>query len=84
MTLVARYARPVSSDDLVPAAAHTMPVVVASGHHDVFLPPARLRAGARQRIHADADIVPAAGHLVTDEHPDLIAALVARLEDQWR
>ena len=84
MTLVARHARPVSSDDLVPAAAHTMPVVVASGHHDVFLPPERLRAGARQRIHADADIVPAAGHLVTDEHPDLIAALVARLEDQWR
>lgn len=78
-TLVARNSRPVSSDDRVPAAAQSVPVVIASGRHDVFLPPDRLRAGARQRIHVDADIIPAAGHLVTDEHPDLLAALVDRL-----
>lgn len=79
MTLVARHTRPVSSDDLVPAAARTMPVVIASGDRDVFLPPDRLRSGARQRIHVDADIIPAAGHLVTDEHPDQLVVLVDRL-----
>ncbi|WP_229402713.1 alpha/beta fold hydrolase [Micromonospora okii] len=79
MTLVARHARPVSSDDLVPAAARTMPTLIASGDQDVFLPPARLRSAAQQRCHVDADIIPAAGHLVTDEHPDQLAALVARL-----
>ncbi|MFI5925038.1 alpha/beta fold hydrolase [Micromonospora sp. NPDC051543] len=80
MTLVARHSRPVSTGDLVPAAAR-VPVVVASGDHDVFLPPDRLRAAAEQRLHAGVDIVPAAGHLVTDEHPDTLAALVARLVD---
>lgn len=79
MTLVARHARPVSTDDLVPAATSTVPVVIASGDHDVFLPPDRLRAAAEQRLHAGVDIVPAAGHLVTDEHPDTLAALVSRL-----
>ncbi|MGV9215009.1 alpha/beta fold hydrolase [Micromonospora sp. RB23] len=81
MTLVARHTRPVSTDDLVPAATSRAPVVIASGDHDVFLPPDRLRAAAEQRLHADVDIVPAAGHLVTDEHPDTLAALVGRLVD---
>ncbi|MEU8387149.1 alpha/beta hydrolase [Micromonospora sp. NPDC048843] len=81
MTLVARHARPVSSDDLVPAVARTMPVVIASGDQDVFLPPNRLRSGAQQRLHVDPDIISAAGHLVTDEHPDQLAALVGRLVD---
>lgn len=79
MTLVARYARPVSSDDLVPPIARTMPVVIASGEQDVFLPPDRLRSGARERIHVDVDFISAAGHLVTDEHPDQLVALVDRL-----
>ncbi|WP_422736265.1 alpha/beta fold hydrolase [Micromonospora sp. WMMD729] len=81
MTLVARHARPVSTDDLVPAATSRAPVVIASGDHDVFLPPDRLRRAAEQRLHAGVDIVPAAGHLVTDEHPDTLAALVGRLVD---
>ncbi|MEV7331902.1 alpha/beta hydrolase [Micromonospora sp. NPDC093244] len=79
MTLVARHTRPVSSDDLVPESRRTVPTVIAGGDQDVFLPPARLRSGARQRIHVDADIVHAAGHLLTDEHPDRLAALVGRL-----
>ncbi|WP_208869730.1 alpha/beta fold hydrolase [Micromonospora cremea] len=79
MTLVARHARAVSSDDLVPAVARTMPVIIASGDQDVFLPPNRLRSGAQQRLHVDPVIIPAAGHLVTDEHPDQLAALVGRL-----
>ncbi|MFF0152460.1 alpha/beta fold hydrolase [Micromonospora sp. NPDC005203] len=81
MTLVARHARPVSSDDLVRPLTRTMPVVVASGDQDVFLPPNRLRSGAQQRLHVDLDIIFAAGHLVTDEHPDQLAALVGRLVD---
>ncbi|MEU5944229.1 alpha/beta hydrolase [Micromonospora sp. NPDC047465] len=79
MTLVARHARPVSSDDLAPAAARRVPVVIASGDQDVFLPPDRLRSAAQQRSHVDADIIPDAGHLVTDEYPDKLAALVGRL-----
>lgn len=78
MTLVTRHARPVSSGDAVPAAVRTVPVVIASGDHDVFLPPRRLRPAARQRMDIDVDIVAAAGHLVTEEHPDQLAALVSR------
>ncbi|MEV4213613.1 alpha/beta hydrolase [Micromonospora sp. NPDC049662] len=81
MTLVARHARPVSTDEFLSAATRRTPVVLASGDHDVFLPPDRLRAAAEQRLQAGVDIVPAAGHLVTDEHPDTLAALVARLVD---
>ncbi|MEU8181661.1 alpha/beta hydrolase [Micromonospora sp. NPDC049047] len=81
MTLVARHTRPVSADDLVPAATRTVPVVIASGQHDVFLPPDRLRSAAEQRLQLDVDIIPAAGHLVTDEHPDTLAALVGRFVD---
>ncbi|MEU7609122.1 alpha/beta hydrolase [Micromonospora sp. NPDC049204] len=79
MTLVARHTRPVSSDDLVPPVTRTVPVVIASGDQDVFLPPNRLRSGAQQRLHVDPDIIFSAGHLVTDEHPDQLAAMVGRL-----
>ncbi|MET8233426.1 alpha/beta hydrolase [Micromonospora sp. NPDC005298] len=79
MALVARHARPVSSDDPVPAPARTTPIVIAVGDQDVFLPPDRLRSGARRRLHVDVEIVRGGGHLVTDEHPGQLAALVDRL-----
>jgi pimeloyl-ACP methyl ester carboxylesterase len=82
-TLVARTCRPSLAPAVVPdrvlAVARRGPCVVATGHADPFLPPSRVLPAARRRLGAAAEVIAAAGHLVPDEQPGAIAALVARV-----
>jgi pimeloyl-ACP methyl ester carboxylesterase len=48
-------------------------VAVLAGAHDAFFPPQRLAAPARDRLGVPVDTVPGAGHLLTDQHPDVVA-----------
>ena len=52
---------------------------VATGQHDVFLPPGRLRRPAAQKLGVDLRVIPDAGHLVTHEQPNALAALVEEI-----
>ncbi|WP_328793050.1 MULTISPECIES: alpha/beta fold hydrolase [unclassified Streptomyces] len=64
--------------EVLDAAAATGPVVVI-GHSfgaDTFLPPRRLAPAARTMLGTDLHVIPDAGHLVIEEHPGRLAALV--------
>lgn len=76
MTLVGRHSRPVSSADLVAAPARPVSTVVATGTHDQFLPPRRLGPAAQRILGVELDTVANAGHLVTDEQPRHLVALI--------
>ena len=83
MTLVARSCR----TSLAPgplrtsafAAARDVTNIVATGEHDVFLPPARLLAPTALQLHTRLRVLPGTGHLATDENPRAIGALVAEV-----
>ncbi|MEU3601565.1 alpha/beta fold hydrolase [Streptomyces sp. NPDC006798] len=77
MTLVARHARSSGAPTTATLPARPVPRHVISGEHDTFLPPHRLRDAVRTLPNIRFDVVPAAGHLITDEHPDRLAALTA-------
>jgi pimeloyl-ACP methyl ester carboxylesterase len=79
-TLVARHCHSSLAPHPLPAhllaARRGVPCVVATGEHDTFLPPARLRGPALERLGAELRVIADAGHLVTDERPEAIAELV--------
>jgi pimeloyl-ACP methyl ester carboxylesterase len=79
MTLVATHTRPVSSDDLISATPAPGQVLVATGDHDLLLPPKRLAPAAQRLLGADLTVIPHAGHLVVDDQPDRILDLVDTL-----
>lgn len=58
---------------------HGRPVVVVAGAADVFFPPARLAGPARRHLGLDVETVPGAGHLLTDQRPELVASQVRTL-----
>ncbi|MFE7765953.1 alpha/beta fold hydrolase [Streptomyces sp. NPDC057438] len=60
------------------AERRSVPCLVAAGRHDVFLPPRRVAPAARRHLGASLHILEGAGHLLLDEAPDEIVALVAR------
>ncbi|MEV5969633.1 alpha/beta hydrolase [Streptomyces sp. NPDC051921] len=80
MTLVARHARSSGAPGLatVPDGAAPRRVVV-TGEQDVFLPPRRLGAVVRRKLGVELEVVERAGHLVPEERPELLAALVDRV-----
>ena len=55
------------------------PRVVATGEHDRFFPPERLRGPVRDRLDSDTVVLAGAGHLTPQEHPDDVVALLAGL-----
>ncbi|WP_336204898.1 alpha/beta fold hydrolase [Nonomuraea sp. LPB2021202275-12-8] len=79
-TLVARHCR----SSLAPPAlrpetlqrCRSVPCLVATGEHDAFLPPRRLRPAAQRHLATSLRVIPATGHLVTDEQPQQITALL--------
>ncbi|MFK0259048.1 alpha/beta fold hydrolase [Streptomyces sp. NPDC090445] len=75
MTLVARHARSSGAPGLA-EARRKVAYRVVTGAHDTFLPPHRLGPAVRARLGAGLDVVPDAGHLLVEERPDLVAALV--------
>ncbi|MGW8763055.1 alpha/beta fold hydrolase [Streptomyces sp. NPDC055815] len=80
MTLVARHARSSGAPGLADPGARKVPVTAVTGERDVFLPPERLRPAVRARLGEGAElgVVPDAGHLVVEEFPERIAALVSQ------
>ena len=75
LTLVARSTRTTGAPDPLPAELldrwHGQKVRALVGERDVFFTPAALTEPVR-RLGATLDVVPEAGHLLTDQRPDLV------------
>ncbi|MFI5718776.1 alpha/beta fold hydrolase [Nocardia sp. NPDC051750] len=80
MTLVARYCRTtLAPGPLAPevlASSRSAPCVVATGSHDIFLPPARLEPAVRDLLGTELRVLPGSGHLALDDDPAGIMELV--------
>ncbi|GAB2931437.1 alpha/beta hydrolase [Micromonospora polyrhachis] len=83
MTLVARECRSSLAPSPLPAAtlrsAVGTPMAVATGEHDVFLPPSRLRQAVSRSLAVDLEVLAGAGHLAPDEYPKQVVSLVERV-----
>ncbi len=83
-TIVARHCRtslapPALPQDVI-ARARRVPRIVASGHHDVFAPPDRLRRPAADMLGVQVTDIVGTGHFVTDERPEAVVALVRQAQ----
>ncbi|MDX2757140.1 alpha/beta fold hydrolase [Streptomyces europaeiscabiei] len=58
------------------AARRSVPCLVATGRHDVFLPPHRVAPAAQRHLGTTLHVLDDSGHLLLDEAPDKIVALV--------
>lgn len=76
MTLVARHVRSSRDPGAADLPAQAAPRLVVSGEKDVFLPPRKLAPAVRRKLGTDLGVIAGAGHLVVDEHPVYLAALV--------
>ncbi|MDT0268616.1 alpha/beta hydrolase [Streptomyces sp. DSM 44915] len=78
MTLLARSCRSSLAPAPLPgwALAGDGPTLVATGEHDVFLPPARLASAVERRLRTPVRILPGVGHLVAEERPETVVGLV--------
>lgn len=85
-TLVARACRTSLAPPALPRELLTrrtdVPRQVVTGQHDVFLPPERLRASAGRRLGARLVVIPDAGHLLPDEQPQALAALLTAMSSR--
>ncbi|MZE76083.1 alpha/beta fold hydrolase [Streptomyces xinghaiensis] len=76
MTLVARHVRSSGAPGAAALPARPVPRLVVTGEHDVFLPPGRLGPAVRATLGVELGVVPGAGHLVVEERPGHLAALL--------
>ncbi|MDK1474587.1 alpha/beta hydrolase [Streptomyces sp. 549] len=85
MTLLSRSCRsslaPAPLPRSVLARSRRVPNVVATGEHDVFLPPSRLASPTSRGLGVAVRTIPGAGHLVVEERPEAIVDLVRTLLD---
>ncbi|MFI9629488.1 alpha/beta fold hydrolase [Streptomyces sp. NPDC052042] len=81
MTLVARHARSSGAPGTATLPVRSIPRLVVTGEHDVFLPPRRLGPAVRDRLGTELGVVSGAGHLVVEECPAYLSALL-RSPDQ--
>ncbi|MFC9394578.1 alpha/beta fold hydrolase [Streptomyces sp. NPDC057027] len=81
MTLVARHSRSSGAPGAAVVPTRPVPRLVVTGEHDVFLPPRRLVTAVRGTLGAELGVVSGAGHLVVEERPEFLSAL---LEDPGR
>ncbi|GAA3812546.1 alpha/beta fold hydrolase [Streptomyces chiangmaiensis] len=58
------------------AERRAVPCLVATGRHDVFLPPRRVGPAAQRHLGARLHVLEGSGHLLLDEAPDEIVTLV--------
>ncbi|MBU7597951.1 alpha/beta hydrolase [Streptomyces sp. P38-E01] len=58
------------------ARRRAVPSLVATGQHDVFLPPRVLGPAARRHLGSELHVVETAGHLLPEEEPEQVATLV--------
>lgn len=80
MTLVARYCRTtLAPAPLAPELldrCRSTPCVVATGSHDIFLPPDRLAPAVRDLLGTELRLLEGCGHLALDDDPAGVVALV--------
>jgi pimeloyl-ACP methyl ester carboxylesterase len=82
-TLVARHSRSSLAPPIIPdrvlTGARAVPCIVATGSQDAFLPPRQLQRPTELRLNTRLRVIPDAGHLVTDEHPELLVPLIEEI-----
>ncbi|MFF9352437.1 alpha/beta fold hydrolase [Streptomyces sp. NPDC014734] len=76
MTLVARNSRSSGAPGAAVLPARSIPRLVVTGEHDVFLPPRRLVAAVHNTLGAQLGVVSDAGHLVVEERPEYLSTLL--------
>lgn len=76
MTLIARHARSSGSPGIAKLPVTAALRRVVAGRHDTFLPPQRLGPAVRRALGIELDVVAGAGHLLVDEDPEYVAALI--------
>ncbi|WKX13893.1 alpha/beta fold hydrolase [Streptomyces sp. NL15-2K] len=83
MALVARCCRSSLAPPPLPSALlaerRSVPCLVATGRHDVFLPPRRVRPVAQRHLDTSLHVLDGSGHLLLDEAPDDVIRLVAQI-----
>ena len=83
MTLVARYCRttlaPAPLDPALLNSCRTVPCIVATGSHDIFLPPRRLEPAVRDLLGTELRVLPGCGHLALDDNPAGVVELIDEL-----
>ncbi|GAA4923427.1 pimeloyl-ACP methyl ester carboxylesterase [Stackebrandtia albiflava] len=63
-------------------ACGAAPLIVATGEHDRFLPPRVLEPAVRRRLDTSLRVIPEAGHLLVEERPEEVVAMVAELAER--
>ncbi|MDI3422708.1 alpha/beta fold hydrolase [Streptomyces luteolus] len=76
MTLIARHARSSASPGKAPLPSTPRQSLAVVGEHDTFMPPRILAPAVRTAVGTDLHVIADAGHLVVEEHPQLVAGLV--------
>ncbi|MER8069140.1 alpha/beta hydrolase [Streptomyces sp. NPDC094034] len=76
MTLIARHVRSSGSPGIADLSPTTVRRCAVGGEHDTFLPPRRLGPAVRKRLGIDLDVAAGNGHLLVDEDPEYVAALI--------
>ncbi|WP_282687431.1 MULTISPECIES: alpha/beta hydrolase [unclassified Streptomyces] len=80
MHLVARHCRTSLAPPPLPSSLleqrRTVPTLVVAGRFDPFLPPRTLGPAARRRLGAEFRVIEGAGHLLLDEAPVEVSAVV--------
>ncbi|MEU7331285.1 alpha/beta fold hydrolase [Streptomyces parvus] len=80
MHLVARHCRTSLAPPPLPSRLlgqrRTVPTLVVAGRFDPFLPPCTLGPAARRRLGAEFQVIEGAGHLLLDEAPVEVSAVV--------
>ncbi|MGW0179152.1 alpha/beta fold hydrolase [Nocardia sp. NPDC003345] len=83
MTPVARYCRTTLAPSPLPPglldSCRSVPCVVATGSHDIFLPPARLEPAVRGLLGTELRVLPNCGHLALYDDPAGVVELVDHL-----
>jgi len=83
LTLTARSTRTTGAPGPLPSGLlerwRGRPVAVVAGAADVFFPPARLAEPTRRHLGCEVEAVPGAGHLLTDQRPEVVADRVRAL-----
>lgn len=69
MTLLAKHVRTSTDPGTAPIASRNVDRQVIIGAHDVFLPPRTLAVAVRSAFGIEPEVLAAAGHLLTEEHP---------------
>ncbi|MFB6930630.1 alpha/beta fold hydrolase [Streptomyces noursei] len=76
MTLVARHSRSSGAPGTATLPARSIPRLVLTGEHDVFLPPRRLGPAVHAALGAELGVISEAGHLLVEERPEYLSTLL--------